>query len=203
MAYQSDSWDDDGAHFVHKFDTYTELIGYSKATLYMSCIDEDDLDVYVILRKLDANGRALLHINIPIESLGTTEEKVPHLNIFKYVGPNGRLRASHREIKPDPEASPEISASVSPADVWHPHEREEKISPGQIVCLEIPLWPSGIVFQAGEAIRLEVKGHEVTLPEFPNLDRVPKNLNKGKHVIHSGPQYRSSIILPLSNKQPK
>lgn len=197
--YRSDSWDDDGAHFVYKFDTYTELVGYSKVKLYMSCSEADDMDVYVIVRKLDASGRALLHINIPIEVLptGTTEEDVPDLNIFKYVGPNGRLRASHRKVKPNPELTAEQSSMIYPADVWHPHDIEEKISPGEIVCLEIALWPSGIIFNEGESLRLEVKGHEVTLPEFPALDRVPTNLNRGTHVVYSGQDYPSSIILPL------
>ena len=198
--YLSDSWDDDGAHFSHKFNDYTELIGFSKVKLYMSSPDTDDMDVYVILRKLDKDGHPLLHINIPLESFpaGTTEKDVPNVNIFKYVGPNGRLRASHRSIEQDPELSTEQASMLSPADVWHPHNSQDKIPPGQIVCLEIPLWPSGIVFQAGESIRLEVKGHEVTLPEFPQLDRVPENLNRGHHVIYSGADHPSSIVLPLA-----
>ncbi|KAG0646971.1 Cocaine esterase [Hyphodiscus hymeniophilus] len=200
VAYLSDSWDADGAHFVHKFELYTELVGFSKAKLYMSCTDTDDMDVYVIVRKLDKDDRALLHINIPMESLpeGTTEDDIPQLNIFKYSGPNGRLRASHRGIEQDPELSMEEASILAPADVWHPHKSEDKITPGQIVCLDIPLWPSGIIFQAGESIRLEIKGHEVTLPEFPALDRVPENLNRGHHVIYSGPDNPSSIVLPLA-----
>ena len=162
--YLSDSWNDDGAHFSHKFSIYTELIGFSKLKLNMSCDDTDDMDVYVVLRKLDKDGRPLLHMNIPLESLppGTTEEEGPHVNIFKYVGPNGRLRASHRRLEQDPRLSREQSLMLSPADVWHPHDCEEKILPGHVVCLEIPIWPGGIIFNAGESIRLEIKGHEVT-----------------------------------------
>jgi predicted acyl esterase len=200
VNYRSDSWDDDGAHFTYKFSTYTELIGYSKVSLYMSCADADDMDVYVIIRKLDAQGRPLLNINIPLEDLppGTKETDIPDLNIFKYVGPNGRLRASHRQVMPrDPELSAEQSQVLYPAEIWHPHDDEVKICPGDIVCLEIPLWPSGIIFQAGESMRLEVKGHEVTLPEFPALDRVPTNLNRGRHVVYCGKEYPSSIVLPL------
>lgn len=68
-TYHADSWDDDGAHFVHKFETYTELIGYSQVRLYMSCSDTNEMDVYVICRKLDAKGKPLMHINIPLEAL--------------------------------------------------------------------------------------------------------------------------------------
>ncbi|KIX02765.1 uncharacterized protein Z518_08707 [Rhinocladiella mackenziei CBS 650.93] len=201
ISYQSDSWDDDGAHFVHKFNTYTELIGYSQVKLYMSCADADDMDVYVICRKLDAEGQPLMQVNIPLEALpaGTKADDIPNLNIFKYLGPNGRLRASHRELRADPTLSEEQVAMLAPAMAWHPHDSEDKIQPGQIVCLDIPLWPSGIIFEAGESIRLEIKGHEVTLPEFPALDRAAKNLNRGKHVIHTGPECPSSIVLSLAS----
>ncbi|KAJ9502693.1 hypothetical protein H2202_001815 [Exophiala xenobiotica] len=201
VDYQSDSWDDDGAHFHHRFSAYTELIGFSQVRLYMSCAETDDMDVYVILRKLDADGQPLLQMNIPLESLppGTAPSDVPDLNIFKYVGPNGRLRASHRRLSADPTLSKEQSLMLAPALAWSSHETEEKIPPGQIGCLDIPLWPSGIIFESGESIRLEIKGHEVTLPEFPALDRVPTNLNRGKHVVHSGPEYPSSIVLSLAS----
>jgi hypothetical protein len=201
VGYQSDSWDDDGAHFHHRFSAYTELIGFSQVRLYMSCAETDDMDVYVILRKLDADGQPLLQMNIPLESLppGTAPSDVPNLNIFKYVGPNGRLRASHRRLSADPTLSKEQSLMLAPALAWSSHETEEKIPPGQIVCLDIPLWPSGIIFEPGESIRLEIKGHEVTLPEFPALDRVPTNLNRGKHVVHSGPEYPSSIVLSMAS----
>lgn len=199
MRYLADSWDDDGAHFSLKFHDYTELIGFSRVKLYMSCSENDDMDVYVILRKLDRDGNALLHVNIPFESLpqGTTEADVPDVNVFKYVGPGGRLRASHRKIEPDPHLSQEQSLMLAPGDVWHPHDREEKILPGEVTCLEIAIWPGGMIFQAGESIRLEIKGHEPTLPEFPAMKRVPKNLNRGYHVVHSGADYPSAITLPL------
>jgi hypothetical protein len=202
IGYQSDSWDDDGAYFVHKFSSYTELIGFSQAKLYMSCADTDDMDVYIILRKLGKDGQPLIHINIPLESLpsGTTATDVPDLNIFKYLGPNGRLRASHRQLSAHPDLTQQQQQQLAPAVAWHSHDHEEKIPAGQIVCLDIPLWASGIIFQPGESIRFEVKGHEVTLPEFPALDRVPKNLNRGTHVIHSRPEYPSSIVLSLSSK---
>lgn len=166
----------------------------------MSCAETDEMDVYVIIRKLDEQGRALLHCNIPLKDLptGTKESDVPDLNIFKYVGPNGRLRASHRKFsKTDPYLDDEQHKLLYPANIYRAHDSEEKIPPGNVACLEIPLWPSGMIFQAGEALRLEVKGHEVCLPEFPALDRVPTNLNRGKHVVYSGKQYPSLIILPL------
>ena len=202
ISYQSDSWDDDGAHFVYKFSTYTELIGYSQVKLYMSSVEANDLDVYVICRKLSADGQPLMQLNVPLEALpsGTVAKDVPDLNIFKYLGPNGRLRASQRQSSTDPTLAKGQTAMLAPAIAWHPHDSEDKIQPGQIVCLDIPLWPSGIIFELGDSIRLEIKGHEVTLPEFPALDRAPTNLNRGKHVIHTGPDHPSSIVLSLASQ---
>ena len=200
-TYQSDSWDHDGAHFVHKFDSYTELIGFSEAELYMSCPDTDELDVYVICRKLAANGEPLKHLNIPLAALpaGTSAADVPDGNIFKYLGPNGRLRASHRRLGSDPCLRPDQVNMLAPATAWHPHDDQEKVPRGSIVCIRIPLWPSGMIFDAGESIRFEVKGHEVTLPEFQAIYRVPKNLNQGWHIVHTGPKHPSSITLSLAS----
>ena len=203
-SYQSDSWDDDGVHFTHKFDSYTELIGFSQARLYMACADTNDMDVYVLCRKLDKDGKAVSQLNVPLQAFpkGTTAEDVPNGNVFKYLGPNGRLRASHRHLGSDPTLRKEQVEMLHPATAWHPHDAasESKIPPGQIVSLDIPVWPSGMIFDAGESIRLEVKGHEVTLPEFPALDRVPRNLNCGKHVIHTGTNCPSSITLSLVSR---
>ena len=91
---------------------------------------------------------------------------------------------------------------LAPASTWYSHESEEKIRSGEIVCLDIPLWASGIIFQPGESIRLEIKGHEVTLPEFPALYRAPQNLNRGQHVIYSGSEKPSSVVLSLASGAP-
>ena len=40
-------------------------MGLPKAVLYMSCPDFDDLVVYVLIRKLDSQGKPMIGINIP------------------------------------------------------------------------------------------------------------------------------------------
>ncbi len=199
-SYQSDSWDDDGAHFIHKFDHYTELIGHSKVKLHMSCDSLDDMDVYVILRKLNRDGQALLNCNIPLQfqKPGLTEEDIPDENITKYVGPSGRLRASKRATGDDPDLTEELLRSREPTELWYPHNQSEKVPIGEIVELEIGIWPGGIVFEEGEAIRLEIKGHDPILPEFPSLYRAPTNLNQGRHNIYTSNVYKSTILLPLT-----
>lgn len=199
-SYQSDTWDDDGAHFTHTFDEYTELIGWSKATLFMSCNDLDDLDVYILLRKLDRNGKALLNYNIPKHdwNVGVTEHDIPDFNTYKYIGPSGRLRASKRALGIEPGLTEEQNRSKTPAELWFPHDKSEKVPLREVVKLEIPIWPGGIAFEAGESIRLEIKGHDPLFPEHAPLYRLPKNQNKGLHVVHTGGEHRASLLLPLA-----
>lgn len=184
--------------FTYTFPKQTRLIGSSKAVLYMSCQDHDELDVFVILRKIDKDGRILRNCNIPFAELkavggdGIDDIVDPHdlptLNSLQYVGPSGILRASHREI----------DASISKHNFpHHKHTSEEKISPGQVVKLEIGIWAAGIQFGAGEKLVLRVSGHDMRLPEFEALRGSFTTANKGRHVIHVGGEHDSHLVLPL------
>jgi uncharacterized protein len=186
--------------FTYTFDKYTELCGFSKADLFMSCPDHDDMDVYIVIRKLNANGRPLHHFNIPFNDLpeGTTEAEIPHENVWRYVGPNGRLRASHRAVQPEPGYSAEKRKMLSDAYVWHPHDKEDKLKYDEIVKLEIMLWAGGMVFEKGESMRFDVLGHHPVMPEFKGLDKQMRNFNLGRHVLHTGGRYPSSLYVALS-----
>jgi predicted acyl esterase len=99
------------------------------------------------------------------------------------------LRVSHREQ--DSEKSTE-------AIPWHPHTREEKVPPGTIVPVEIGIWPIGIQFEQGEGLILRVQGFLDQCVEFPqHIDGTPKNLNKGKHIIHVGGKHDSVLNIPV------
>jgi predicted acyl esterase len=198
-SYVADVWEDDGVHFTHTFDKYTEILGPSKVKLFMSTKDLDDMDVYVIIRKLDKEGNALLCLNVPLDQQphGTTFEEVDDLNLYKHNGPTGRLRASKRAIGKDPSLSSEQREREVPTELWLPYDKEEKVPRGAVVALEIPIWPTGIAFEIGESMRLEVKGHDHDLHEWLNLGPSLKNLNKGTHTIHTGKEYPSQILLPL------
>ena len=62
----------------------------------------------------------------------------------------------------------------------HPHVREQKLVDGEIVPVEIEIWPSGTRFEAGEALRVIVQGSDIY--NYP--DQWPTNahedtVNKG------------------------
>ncbi|QKX62820.1 uncharacterized protein TRUGW13939_09985 [Talaromyces rugulosus] len=201
ISYQSDMWEDDGVYFTLTFTETTELIGSSQVKLYMSCADLDDMDVYVIIRKLDRLGNALLNYNIPFEHQNrrTSVNMIPDENIYKYVGPSGRLRASKRAATTEePDMLESRKENQEPTELFFPHDKSEKVPPCQVVELKIPIWAGGIFFEEGESLRLEIKGHDPILPEFPALRKGPKNLNRGQHMVSTGGNFLSTLIVPLT-----
>ncbi|KAH6711707.1 Alpha/Beta hydrolase protein [Leptodontidium sp. MPI-SDFR-AT-0119] len=184
-SYTADSWDDEGSHFTYTFSKYTEILGPSKVKLFMSTKDKDDMDVYVIIHKLDVDGKDLLCLNVPLDQQppGTVFENIDDMALYKYHGPTGRLRASKRALGQDPSLWEEQRNSQAPTELWRPYDQEEKVAAGTVVELDIPIWPAGMVFEAGESMRLEVKGHDHRLHEYENLHLMLKNLNVGTHTI--------------------
>ncbi|KAG7414189.1 putative serine esterase [Fusarium oxysporum f. sp. rapae] len=181
--------------FTTTFNTTTELAGYPKAVLYMSCPDHDDFDVAVQIRKIDPKGRQLAHLNYPCPA---PIQQVPDVNIVKTLGPQGFLRASHH-VSLNGEGGPTSSNDLShQTDVLYSHRIREPIKPGTVVGLEIPIWPIGMVFEAGEGIALNVSGHDMCLPET-DLCRVtgPEDENIGRHFLHTGGKYDSHLIIPV------
>ncbi|CAF3623779.1 unnamed protein product [Fusarium graminearum] len=188
LSYKSET--DDRVSFTHRFDKTTRLVGMPKAVVYMSCPDYNDMDVYVLLEKLDANGEVMLNLNIPWkgipkQSFEEMDDK-EKIEVVIYRGPMGVLRASHREI--------DESKSMHPHWPFHPHEKEEKITPGDIVRLDIGIWAMGIEYEAGESIRAIVCGRNLGVSNFGSLEH---NDNKGTHNVHLGGENASHVILPF------
>lgn len=156
-----------------------------------------------MIRKLNAQGEALVHQNIPPSDL-PADSVLPDENIWFYVGPNGRLRASHREVTQEnlPGLTvKDYTARMSENYVYHPHTSAKLLVPGEVVELDISLWPGGIVFDAGESMRLEVKGRMPIKPEFEPLKDMIVNHNKGEHVLYTGGETSSSLSVFLKSGQ--
>ncbi|KLO82383.1 Uncharacterized protein LW93_9583 [Fusarium fujikuroi] len=181
--------------FTTTFDVATELAGYPKAVLHMSCPDHDDFDIVVQIRKIDNKGRQLSHLNYPCP---VAIDEVPDVNTAKTLGPQGFLRASHH-VSLNGDGGPVISNDLSrETDVLYSHRVRQPISPGTIVRLEIPIWPIGMVFAAGEGIALNVSGHDMCLPETDLCRlREPEDQNVGRHYVHTGRKYDSHLIIPV------
>lgn len=68
------------------FDKATTRVGHSKAELWMSCKEKDDMDVYVSIRKLSKSGEVLEHVNVPWGALPegvNTQHDVPMAQTVK------------------------------------------------------------------------------------------------------------------------
>ncbi|KAK0388750.1 hypothetical protein NLU13_4993 [Sarocladium strictum] len=185
----------DGVTFTAKFDVDTELAGYPKAVLYVSCPDHDDLDIAVQIRKIDASGRQLVHLNYPCPG---PLDQVTDYNVAKTLGPQGFLRASHAVSKDGPGGPVPASDLSKETDVLYSHRERKPVSPGTIIRLEIPIWPIGMVFAAGEGIALNISGHDMCLPET-EICRLtePEDENVGRHFVHTGGKYDSHLVIPV------
>jgi predicted acyl esterase len=184
LEYQADApgmnRDDDNGEllFTHIFSERTIVVGPSRLTVHLSAEKQNDLDVYVMLRKADANGVLLQNINQPLADLGvSTADKVPSVAVLKYLGPQGILRASKRAV--DSELSSSWWRTLS-------HEKGEKVPRGSVVKLQIDLWPTGMIFEQGEKLVLKISGHDMRLVDFEMLQGSFQVVNEGKHYIHLG-----------------
>jgi uncharacterized protein len=164
------------AVFDYKFERPTELVGHMKLRVQMAAETADDMDIFVGVQKFDASGRFV---------------GMAYYAMFD-DGPValGWLRASHRELDP--------ARSTAHRPILA-HRRERKLSPGEIVPLDIEIWPSGTRFEAGETLRLVVQGADIN--QYPK-DKAPvyfrheDTVNRGRHVIHAGGRYDSFLLVP-------
>ncbi len=68
VSYDSES-PSDFAGFTYTFEKDQALAGLVRANLYLSCDDMDDMEIYVIIRKLDKSGKEMLNFNLPWSSV--------------------------------------------------------------------------------------------------------------------------------------
>ncbi|BAE58915.1 unnamed protein product [Aspergillus oryzae RIB40] len=184
------------AEFNYTFEKPSRLIGLPKAILYVSAEEQDDFTVFVILRKKDKDGKALMHLNFPfhatpVKSITEIPEK-DQASLNLHLGSVGILRASHRAI--------DSTKSIHPQFPFHPHLKQEKIEPGTVTKLEIGIWAMGVDFDAGESISLQIGGQYPSIAKDITSFSKPRpayELNKGKHTVHFGGEYPSSVILPF------
>ena len=143
-------------YFTIRFDEDTELTGYMKLHLWVEAIGSNDMDLFVKVQKLSKGGKVLsspvivppnpiarIMVNL-LWSFGI--QKLSHLF---FTGPAGRLRVSHRALD---------AARSTPSEPYLTHRAEEFLSPGQIVPVEIGIWPVGMRWHAGEQLRLIIAG---------------------------------------------
>jgi uncharacterized protein len=162
------------AAFALTFERAAELIGSMRVKLWVSTSEGDDLDLFVVVQKLDAAGREVCFSG--------------YNGYERDAAAKGWLRASHRELD---------AARSTPLRPWHRHARIEKLPAGDIVPLEIEIWPSATLFEAGSTLQLTIQGHDAArYPAFGHRQLV----NRGCHTIFTGGPHDSCLVVPLNNR---
>lgn len=167
--YQADD-EADGLAFTHVFDAAVDVVGAMRLHLWVAVEEAEDTDLFVGVKKLDAHGDAV---------------DFPYANVLEH-GPTalGWLRVSHRAL------DPERSTADRP---WHTHAVEEPVAAGEVVEVDVEVWPSGTRFEAGEALQLRVQGGDV----YPGaaLWRHVDTRSSGAVTLHTGASRPSSLIV--------
>lgn len=160
------------AFITAPFESETEFTGPVALRLWVSS-SSDDADLFAIVRKLDRDGRE-------VTFQGSIDPGVPVAC--------GWQRLSHRKLDP---------ARSKPWRPFHPHDELQKIAPGEIVPVEVEIWPTSIVFERGERLVLEVAAHDE--PRIaPFLHDDPRDRVFAKTItLHTGGRFDSRLLLPL------
>jgi putative CocE/NonD family hydrolase len=150
-----------------------EVTGPLAAVLWVSS-ETEDMDLFLTLRNFDAAGNEILET-------GQQGSPVP---VAK-----GWLRASHREL------DPELSLPYRP---YHKHTRRQYLKPGEIVKVEVEIWPTSMVFKKGHRIRLDVQPRDGAGSQ--GYLHYHADYNTGTNTIHAGGRYESYLLLPVIPK---
>ena len=170
----------------------TEITGPSALTLFVSS-STTDADIFVVLRVFAPDLRE--------ETFQGAID--PHTPIAQ-----GWLRASHRKLDP---------ALSEPWRPYHTHDEVQALTPGEVVRLDIELWPTSIVVPAGWRVGLSVRGRDYVYPggsggklsNFKNeltgcgpflhddpRDRPPAVFG-GRTTLHAAPGQAPTLLLPI------
>ena len=80
----------------------------------------------------------------------------------------------------------------------HKHDKEIKLKPGEIVPVEIEILPSGTLFERGETLQVVLQGSDIyAYPEEYHSNGHTDTVNKGEHVIYTGAEYESHLLVPV------
>ena len=134
-----------GISFSMKMSADTEITGYMKLRLWVSALDHDDMDLCVKLEKRRPNG---LKYKVPVV-------RNPGWNFL--LGPGmdtsakGYIRVSLRAL--DEVKSTEENPRQS-------MKEEQKLKTGEVVPVDILIWPMGLKFKKGDILRITVSPYK-------------------------------------------
>ncbi len=169
----------------------TEITGPSALKLFLSSAT-GNADIFAVLGVFDPQGKEVVF-------QGALD---PHTPVAQ-----GWLRASHRKL------DPELSLPFRP---YHTHDQDEPLKPGEVVELDVEIWPTCIVVSKGYRLVLTVCGKDyvyageaATLSNMKNpmrgcgpfehddpTDRPPAIFDT-KVTLHFGAKRPAALLLPV------
>ncbi|MGH1348486.1 MAG: CocE/NonD family hydrolase [Nannocystales bacterium] len=161
--------DSEFVHFSYTFDDDTEITGSMNLRLWVSVEGADDTDLFVGIRKYDASG----------EEVPMLAGDVEHGQVA-----NGWLRASHRALDPSQ------STATRP---FHPHDESVPLADGEPAELEIELWPSSTLFEAGQRLDVVIGGSDQPHSGQLHFGSIPQSAVD----LLTGPAYPSQLVFPV------
>src|SRR5438046_896340 len=183
----------DGATFISApLGSETEITGPLAARLFVSSSTRD-ADLFLVFRVFSPDMREVVF-------MGAID---PHTPVAQ-----GWLRASHRKL------DPKLSTEYRP---YHTHDEPQPLAPGEVVQVDVEIWPPSIVVPAGHRVALTVRGKDyewqkstgARLSNFKNelrgcgpflhdepRDR-PGAVFGGRVTIHAGPERESHVLVPV------
>ncbi len=147
-----------------------EVTGPLAASFWVSSSSED-MDLFLTLRNIDAVGNDILET-------GQQGSPVP---VAK-----GWLRVSHREL------DEKLSTPYRP---YHKHTRRLFLKPGEIVKVDVEIWPTSMAFKKGHHIRLDIQPRDGVGSQ--GYMHYHADYNTGTNTIHSGGEHDSYLLLPV------
>ena len=147
-----------------------EVTGPLAATFWVSSSSED-MDLFLTLRHFDADGK---------EVMETGQQGTP-VPVAK-----GWLRVSHRELDP---------ALTLPYRPYHKHQRRLFLKPGEIVKVDVEIWPTSMVFKKGHRIRLDVQPRDGVGSQ--GYLHYHADYNTGTNTVYAGGTRESYLLLPV------
>ncbi len=98
-----------------------------------------------------------------------------------------RLRVSLRKLD---------AQKSTPLQPCHTFDESQPLRPGEIVPVEIQIWPTGMLFHPGQQLQLVIAGYDYTVSN-PGDRPATNPSNKGIHIIHAGGKYDSYLLVPM------
>ena len=157
-------------NFVYTFAEDTEITGYMNLRLWVEARGHDDMDLFINIKKESTTGEELAVLIFDTE---------------RHPGAWGKLRVSLRHT------DEKLSKEYKP---FYTYDREEKLAPGEVVPVDIEIWPYSRFWHKGQKLRIQVAGRYIRDEWVEPLGWVTNN--DGEHVIHTGGEHQSYLVIP-------